>query len=277
MIVDDCSTDNTYEICKRYAEKDSRIKLYRNPQNLKISKTLNFGLSKVTGKYVVRMDGDDISVSNRLEVMKKFLDENQNIKLVGTSAITIDSAGNEIGKTVFLDDENLIKRTLKLKNPVVHIWMTYKSVYDELNGYRLVNPTEDYDFVLRCLTSGYAVTNISNFFAYKIRVNRIGNSTNTYGIKKLKSHSYTVKNYLQRIKKGTDDFSEENYQKYIKTWKISEFLYSLSNKFLYKAISYKSKNNLILTTIFTILSFVSPHQVLYLFNTFKYKKIIKGK
>lgn len=277
MIVDDCSTDNTYEICKRYAEKDSRIKLYRNPQNLKISKTLNFGLSKVTGKYVVRMDGDDVSVQNRLEVMKNFLDSNINIKLVGTSVLTIDVDGKEIGKNIFPDNMELIKKTIKLKTPVVHIWMTYKSIYDELEGYRLVNPSEDYDFILRCITSGYEVTNISDFFGYKIRINRLGNSTNSYGIKKLKSHSYTVRNYLQRAKTGNDNFSECEYQKYIKTWKISEYLYSISNRFLYKAIAYKSKNKLLLTVLFTLLSFISPHQILYLYNTFKYKQIVRNK
>ena len=53
IIVDDCSTDSTYEICKKYANQDSRIKLYKNSENLKISKTLNFALSKYSFSVVI--------------------------------------------------------------------------------------------------------------------------------------------------------------------------------------------------------------------------------
>lgn len=116
MIVDDCSTDRTFEICKRYAEKDSRIKLFRNEVNSKIEFSLNRALENTTGKYIVRMDGDDISDRFRLEKMKNFLDINPDIKLVGTSAITINAEGNEIGRTTFLSDFSLIKKNKPFKN-----------------------------------------------------------------------------------------------------------------------------------------------------------------
>lgn len=275
IIVDDCSTDSTYEICKKYANQDSRIKLYKNSENLKISKTLNFALSKSTGKYILRMDGDDISVPDRIEKMKVFLDANPKVKLVGTSAITIDSEGKELGKTKFLDSIELINKTCTLKTPVAHIWMTYKSVYDELDGYRLVNPSEDFDFVLRCLTKGYLVSNISDFYAYKIRINREGNSTNLFGLKKLLSHAYTVRKYKERLSTGKDTFSVEQYNDAIKTSKLSEKLYLVSNKFLYKAINCKAEKNIIGVVFFTILSTISPYQIAYLFRTNKYKYLVK--
>lgn len=276
IIVDDCSTDSTYEICKKYANQDSRIKLYKNSENLKISKTLNFALSKSTGKYVLRMDGDDISVPDRIEKMKAFLDANPKVKLVGTSAITIDSEGRELGKTKFLDSIELINKTCTLKTPVAHIWMTYKSVYDELNGYRLVNPTEDFDFLLRCITHGYNITNMSDFYAYKIRINRPDNSSNMYGIKKLKSFNYTIKKFNERKFKNIDNYSEEEYLSSIKTNNISEKIYSLSNMFLYKAIKCKSQKSILGVCFFTLLSLISPFQFLYLYRTFKYKIITQG-
>lgn len=276
IIVDDCSTDSTYEICKKYANQDSRIKLYKNSENLKISKTLNFALSKSTGKYVLRMDGDDISVPDRIEKMKAFLDANPKVKLVGTSAITIDSEGRELGKTKFLDSVELINKTCTLKTPVAHIWMTYKSVYDELNGYRLVNPTEDFDFVLRCISRGFFVTNMANFYAYKIRINRSGNSSSLYGIKKIKSFNYTVKKFKERRSKNVDRYSENEYLASIKTNKFSEKIYWLSNKFLYNAINCKSKNNIFGVCFYLLLSLISPYQLLYLYRTLKYKIITKG-
>ena len=149
IIVDDCSTDGTFEICQKYAKKDSRIKLFKNEKNSKIEYSLNRALENCTGKYIARMDGDDISECQRLEKMKNFLDNHLDIKLVGTSAITIDTHGEEIGKTVFLSDFEKIKQTCLLRTPVAHIWMTYKSIYNELNGYRKLFATEDYDFILR--------------------------------------------------------------------------------------------------------------------------------
>ena len=51
LIVDDGSTDNTAAIAREYAEKDNRIKYYKNPQNMRLPKTLNRGFSLATGDY----------------------------------------------------------------------------------------------------------------------------------------------------------------------------------------------------------------------------------
>lgn len=245
VIVDDCSTDNTYKICEEYAQNDSRIKLLRNEKNSKIEFSLNRALKNCTGKYVIRMDGDDISDKFRIEIMKNYLDSHEDIKLVGTSAITINTNNEEIGRTIFLSDFSMIKKTCLLKTPVVHIWMTYKYIYDELNGYRKLFATEDYDFILRLITSGYKCSNISDYFGYKIRVNRVGNSSNTYGVKKLKSRWYTANLYKERIKGKFDSYSEEKCSKYIKSFKITEKLYALSNIFLYRAITLKAHKNIL--------------------------------
>lgn len=276
IIVDDCSTDGTFEICQKYAKKDSRIKLFKNEKNSKIEYSLNRALENCTGKYIARMDGDDISEYQRLEKMKNFLDSHSDIKLVGTSAMTIDTHGKEIGKTVFLSDFEKIKKTCLLRTPVAHIWMTYKSIYDELNGYRKLFATEDYDFILRLISAGYKCTNISDYFGYKIRINRLGNSSSTYGVKKLKSRWYTAKLYKERFENKADSYTLENCTKAIKTSKLTEKIYSLSNFCLYKAINNKAKKNIIKTLFFLLCSLISPYQISYLYETLKYKFLTRG-
>lgn len=276
MIVDDCSTDNTFEICKQYAEKDSRIKLFRNEVNSKIVFSNNRALINATGKYIVRMDSDDVSDKYRLEKMKTFLDEHKDIKLVGTSAITINFNGEEIGQTVFLSDFEIIKKTCLLKCPVVHIWMTYKEIYDELENYRNLFTSEDYDFVLRLMSKGYKCTNMSDYFGYKIRVNRLGNTSSTYGVKKLKTHTYVANLYKERLKNGKDNYSYESYQNAIKTFRLTEKIYSLSNNFLYKAIESKAHKNYIKMCIYVLCSLISPYQIAYLYQTAKYKFLTRG-
>ena len=59
IIIDDGSTDKSVEIIKSF--NDSRIKLLRNNENKGIIFSLNKGIEEATGKYIARMDGDDIA------------------------------------------------------------------------------------------------------------------------------------------------------------------------------------------------------------------------
>ena len=66
IMCDDGSSDNTYAVAKKYADKYAdKIILIRNESNKKLPATLNHCLKYVTGEYVARMDGDDISAENR--------------------------------------------------------------------------------------------------------------------------------------------------------------------------------------------------------------------
>ncbi|MFD1061763.1 glycosyltransferase family 2 protein [Winogradskyella litorisediminis] len=68
LIVDDNSTDDSYEKVQSYAKNDSRIKLYKNNKNGIIS-ALQLAFSESKGEYITRMDSDDIMAENKLEVM----------------------------------------------------------------------------------------------------------------------------------------------------------------------------------------------------------------
>ncbi len=133
IVIDDGSIDDTYNIVEKLAKEDNRIKLYKNEKNLKIVKTLNRALSLANGEYIARMDGDDISVPDRIEKKVRFLEENKDISLVGCSLISIDRQGHEIKKVEKIQDFNLIRKTLRYTSPISHIWVCRKSVYDKLH------------------------------------------------------------------------------------------------------------------------------------------------
>lgn len=86
IIIDDCSTDSTFDIIKGYAERDARVKVVRNETNRGLGYSLNLGMSLAKGKFVARMDADDISKPHRLEEQVKFLNKNPEVACVGTSA-----------------------------------------------------------------------------------------------------------------------------------------------------------------------------------------------
>lgn len=83
IIIDDCSTDDS----RFYLDslRDERIRLIRNPENLGVTKSLNIGLKAATGKYVARMDSDDISLPTRFEKQFAFMERNPDVVLCGTN------------------------------------------------------------------------------------------------------------------------------------------------------------------------------------------------
>lgn len=94
VICDDCSVDNTYQIICDYAERDSdRVVVLRNEKNSKLAYSLNHCLRHARGKYIARMDGDDLSVSDRLQKLYEFLEANPGYDLVGSAVSFFDGAG----------------------------------------------------------------------------------------------------------------------------------------------------------------------------------------
>jgi teichuronic acid biosynthesis glycosyltransferase TuaG len=67
IITDDCSTDNSVEVAKKYSSKDERIKVVENKKNRGISGNMNEGLKHCKGKYIGILDADDWSYPYRLK------------------------------------------------------------------------------------------------------------------------------------------------------------------------------------------------------------------
>ena len=72
LIIDDASTDQTLAIITSY--EDTRIKIISKPVNSGYTESLNIGLKIAKGKYIARMDGDDISFTRRFEKQLSFLE-----------------------------------------------------------------------------------------------------------------------------------------------------------------------------------------------------------
>ena len=115
LILDDCSTDNTYEICNYYAKKNQKIKLMKNHQNLGLTKSLNLLISESNYELIARQDSDDESFKQRLEIQLKIM-EKHNLDACTTLA-TIDELK---GTRPFLSHLFPKKLIIKYKNPFIH-------------------------------------------------------------------------------------------------------------------------------------------------------------
>jgi glycosyltransferase involved in cell wall biosynthesis len=84
LIINDGSTDSSEEIIKSYT--DPRINYHKNEHNLKLIATLNKGLALAGGKYIVRMDADDISLPERIEKQVAFMEKHEDVMVCGSWA-----------------------------------------------------------------------------------------------------------------------------------------------------------------------------------------------
>lgn len=88
IIVLDLPTDNSATIVEEYQKKDNRIVIIYNEYNIGLTKSLNKALKIAKGKYIARMDADDISVPDRFEKQYYFLENNEKVGVVGGHVYT---------------------------------------------------------------------------------------------------------------------------------------------------------------------------------------------
>ncbi|WP_049895860.1 glycosyltransferase family 2 protein [Oribacterium sp. NK2B42] len=88
IIVTDKPTDNSYQIVKEYQENDERIVLIENEDNLGLTKSLNKALAIAKGKYIARMDADDVAFHHRLEKQFHYMESHPEVVVLGTQICT---------------------------------------------------------------------------------------------------------------------------------------------------------------------------------------------
>lgn len=219
IITDDCSKDSSYSILERLAAEDSRIKLFRNEQNMKIVKTLNFMIDQAHGKYIARMDADDISLPNRIEKQVSFLEENPDYGICGTNAWRINEKNKIIGVSllptesdeiltvsqfycVFYHPSVMIRSTLYKENIYDDNYLfaedleLWKRLLDKTKGKNL----EERLFCYRLLNTSISMKSNSKTIQNNI-TNRICNQKDFDKLKKIKSKRLKGLIILSKMKK----------------------------------------------------------------------------
>jgi len=130
LIINDGSTDSSLEII--YSFSDPRIKLIDNGVNKGLIYSLNKGLDEAQGKYIARMDADDISLPTRFEKQVAYLERHQTIGIVGSDYIAFTNDSSKYITSI--RNSSQIKTFLLFGATVCHpTLMLRKSVIDECN------------------------------------------------------------------------------------------------------------------------------------------------
>jgi len=163
IICDDSSTDETFKKLNEYKNNDSRFIIIQNKMNLGLAASLNRCLEKASGKYIARMDDDDISLPTRFEEEINFLRENPQYAFVSCNAITFTDGNDNIGLN--------IKPEVPTKNQIIHgspylhpATMFRREVIMGVGGYSkeyyVQKRAQDYELFMRLSAQGFNGYNI---------------------------------------------------------------------------------------------------------------------
>lgn len=151
IIIDDSSTDTTCKIITEYADRDQRLRLFKNAENIGLTKSLNKGLALAQGEYVARQDADDVSLPQRFEKQVALLNEHPEVVLVSCNLELINSEGHLIGKLERACSPELIPWYLLFYNRLAgHSQVSFRrEIAKSLGGY-LENRRYSQDYELWC-------------------------------------------------------------------------------------------------------------------------------
>lgn len=162
IICDDKSSDNSYDLCLKYAnDYSSKIKLLKNDKNMRLSYTLNKCIQVATGEYIARMDADDIALPNRLFVQVDYLDRHKDVAWVGSAVNLVDDNGKWGTR---YQKENPTKFDIYMHNHFVHpSVMLRKEALVAVKGYTVSKATrrgQDYDLWCKLSSQGFVGKNL---------------------------------------------------------------------------------------------------------------------
>lgn len=153
VVIDDGSSDATWQVLTEYATQDERMVLLQNPQNIGYTRSLNRGIEIARGELIARQDADDVSFPGRLGRQVSFLRDHPQVGLVGALPQFIDQEGQLIAVSSYplVTEDHDIKRTLLVSNCIRHGSIMLRRRLLEIVGMYdpRLEPSEDYDLWLR--------------------------------------------------------------------------------------------------------------------------------
>lgn len=172
IIINDCSSDKTEEIIQSIS--DSRIIYLKNDVNMGVAETLNRGLDIAQGKYIARMDADDISLGNRLKIQADMLDNHSELAVIGSNVESFNET-DIISTGWSSTDPSQMKVDLFFSCGLAHpSVMMRRDVIKELGGYNPdYNGLEDYELWCRVIEK-YEITTLPDILLrYRIHGNQV--------------------------------------------------------------------------------------------------------
>ncbi|WP_263357934.1 glycosyltransferase [Acidicapsa ligni] len=174
IIIDDGSTDGSSSIIESYRSSDPRLYVHRQ-ENRGLIESLNLGCGLARGKYIARMDADDIAIRERFHLQIDFMEAHPEVGVVGGVVEIIDAKGKlaRDQSTVPLDNSDIQRELLEhsvLWHPTV---LMRKSTFVSVGGYRKITDAEDFDLWLRIAEQSHLANLPEVLLKYRIHPTQI--------------------------------------------------------------------------------------------------------
>jgi glycosyltransferase involved in cell wall biosynthesis len=152
LVINDRLSQDAVTRIERISSSDQRVKFYKS-DGAGISEALNKGISLSKGKYIARMDSDDISEKFRLEHQVLFMQSHPEVGILGTQINYISQDGKQTGQSRFPTSHKKIAKELSFYNCIAHpTVMIRKSVIDIIGQYdSKYDGSEDYELWIRAI------------------------------------------------------------------------------------------------------------------------------
>ena len=210
IIINDGSTDNSINIIREFSFIDKRIHII-NKQNTGLTNSLNKGIEIANGKWIARVDDDDVCDSKRLEIQYSYAISKKSTVLIGSDFATIDEKGSQLKIYKYPSDHNQLKKLLlkkKFSFPHSSYFIETNSI-KKINGYNeRMKRSQDYDLCLRLSEIGQISSIKKPLVHIRIHKNQVSNEDN--GMRQLVDTRVAFVGYLLRQKKLEDPTSNKS-------------------------------------------------------------------
>ena len=194
IVLNDCSPGNAEDILDEY--NDPRIARYRGKENIGLANVLNVGIQMAKGKYIARMDSDDISAPNRLEVQVDYLERHADIDLCSCGMILFGAMEDQ---WIRESDLETVRINALFFSPILHAASVWRRDAFERLGLRFrqeMVPAEDYDLWCRALSYGLRLVNIPQcMYQYRIHPDQATGNME----KRLQKEQVVREGYLHKL------------------------------------------------------------------------------
>ncbi len=162
VVVDDGSTDGTPDVLARY-RSDPRLVVLSHSTNSGVAVALTTGCRHAQGRYIARLDADDVAHPDRLARQVAYLEERRDVALLGSAAIFTDAGGREFARFSYPATHEAIRERLETGSAFVHSAVTMRQdAFESVGGYRLSASGQDYDLWLR-MVERFPAANLADF------------------------------------------------------------------------------------------------------------------
>lgn len=179
IVLDNPANNEIKYFLESEVAKDSRLHIIVNEENIGLARSLNRAISLSEGKYIARMDADDISLPDRFKKQVNFLDNNKEYSIVATDRVDIDENGVELNTNhIVINNTKIMKKIFRYSNIITHPSVMFRrELILDLNGYQHFDAAQDYDLWLRALNRNYKIYILPDILIkYRIREKSISNS-----------------------------------------------------------------------------------------------------